>query len=312
VRRDDKLVGHTLATVNIDHSMAGSRTGALGFLEVEEDYESFRCLIEPAIDWLRNTAGVQRIWASMNFDIWQGYRLMTRGFETPAFFGEPRNAPWLPEFLNRLGFSVRKRWFSFTTGGDFLADRALYFRPRYESAIADGYTFDALRLKNETEIAALHKSVCASFASFVGFTSISLAEFEKIVVNYLRFVGAQHSTMLRTPDGAIAGFSIAFPDPSDSIRNLRGRDDWLHRLKLLRKPSSRAAVHYMIGLLPEMGALRRGLGGALFYKTMQMLIEGNFESVTFALVSEDSPARYLAMDRAEIAERKYALFELRG
>jgi len=311
VRRGETLVGHLLATVNTDQSTPESRTGALGFLEVEEDYEAFRCLAAPAIDWLRGSGGVQRVWATMNFDIWHGYRLMTRGFDLPAFFGEPRNAAWLPEFLERLGFTVSKRWVSVTTGAEFLLDRAPYFRPRYEAAIAEGYTFEPLCLKKEAEIAALHRSVSASIESFEEFTPISLEEFKKIVVNYLRFVGAQHSTMLRTPDGTIAGFSIAFPDPSDSIRKLEGRDDWLHRLKLLRKSPSRTALHYMIGLLPGADLLRGGLGSALFYKTLQMLVEGGFESTTFALMSEDSPARYFAMDQVEIAQREYALFELR-
>ena len=50
--------------------------GTLGFLECEQDYETFRRLLEPALCWLDSSAGVRCVWATMNFDIWHSYRLM--------------------------------------------------------------------------------------------------------------------------------------------------------------------------------------------------------------------------------------------
>jgi hypothetical protein len=66
----------------------------------------------------------------------------------------------------------------------------------------------------------------------------------------------------------------------------------------------------MIGVLPEIRAARPGLGRALLYRTLQLILEGGYESAIFALLAEDSPARHFAMDQVEIAEREYALYQL--
>ncbi len=309
LRHDGRLIGHVLATINADLQTQTMKTGALGFLECEKDFVAFSRLLEPAIDWLR-CQGVGRVWATMNFDIWTGYRVMTRGFEVPAFFGEPRNTTWLPDFLQRFGFTARKRWVSVTTGRDYLAGRVEDYRPAHESALADGYTFEKLELRDDEAVAALHQTVSTAFANFEGFTSISLADFRSIVGRYLRFVGTELSTAIRAPDGRFAGFSVAYPDPSESIRGLEGRDDWTHRLKLMRRRSPTQALHYMIGISPELLARRSGLGGALMYRTLQLILDANYQATLFALLSEDSPARHFAPDQVAVAEREYALFEL--
>lgn len=312
LRRGGTLVGHVLAIVNTNLVTPGGKVGALGFLEVEPDYELFRKLLDPAISWLRSTAHVQQIWATMNFDIWHSYRVMTRGFDQPAFFGEPRNGPWLPKYLEQLGFSVSKRWVSVTTSREFLIGRAPHFRPQFESALADGYVFERLRLKDAEELADLCTAVSMTLEEFDGYTPISRHEFDALVGAYLRFTGTELATVLRTPDGAFAGFNIAFPDPSEALHKLAGRDDWLNRLRLLRRPTPHRALQYMIGVLPEIRAARPGLGRALLYRTLQLILEGGYESTIFALLAEDSPARHFAMDQVEIAEREYALYQLGG
>jgi len=310
LRRGDTLVGHVLATVNKDLVNSGGKVGALGFLEFEPDYELFRTLLEPAISWLQSAADVRQIWATMNFDIWHSYRVMTRGFEEPVFFGEPRNGPWLPQYLERMGFSVGKRWVSVTTSRDFLIGRAPHFRPQYESALADGYVFERLRLKDAEELADLCTAVSTALEEFDGYTPISRHEFDALVGAYLRFTGTELATVLRAHDGAFAGFNIAFPDPSAALQKLAGRDDWLNRIRLLHGPPPHRALQYMIGVQPKVRAVRRGLGSALLYRTLQLILEGGYESTIFALLAEDSPARYFAMDRVEAAEREYALYQL--
>ena len=310
LRRDDRLVGHVLATVNKDLVDPAGKTGALGFLEVEPDYELFRRLLEPAISWLQSAADVRQIWATMNFDIWHSYRVMTRGFEEPAFFGEPRNGPWLPKFFEQLGFSVKKRWVSVTTSREFLIGRAPHFRAQFESAVADGYQFERLRLNDTEELDELCGAVGMALEEFDGYTPIARREFDTLVGAYLRFTGTELATVLRTPDSAFAGFNIAFPDPSEALHKLAGHDDWLNRLRLLRRPPPHRALQYMIGVLPEVRAARPGLGRALLYRTLQLILERGYESTIFALLAEDSPARYFAMDQVEIAEREYALYQL--
>jgi hypothetical protein len=66
-------------------------------------------LLEHAIEWLREKHDLQRIWAPVNFDIWHGYRLMTRGFEEKTFYGEPYNKIYYPGFLAALALPPERR-----------------------------------------------------------------------------------------------------------------------------------------------------------------------------------------------------------
>jgi len=310
LRQGSKLVGHVLATVNADLVDPAGKVGALGFLAVEPNYELFSQLLKPAISWLASTIQVRQVWATMNFDIWHGYRVMTRGFDQPAFFGEPRNGDWLPGYLERMGFSVSKRWISMTMNRQFLVSRAPAFRSGFESAVADGYRFERLYLRKAEELTDLHRTVSRTLEAFEGYTPISRDEFETLVGSYVRFAGTELASILRAPDGTFAGFSIAFPDPSDALRKLNGRDDWLHRLRLLRRTPPNRALHYMIGVSPEERALHVGLGKALLYHTLQLILDGGYEHTTFTLLAEDSLARYFAMDQVATAEREYALYRL--
>lgn len=294
LRRVGKLVGHVLATVNRDLVDSGGRVGALGFFEVEPDYELFRGVLDPAVHWLKTEAGARQIWATMNFDIWHGYRMMTRGFSKPAFFGEPRNPRWLPEYFKRAGFIVKRRWISTTADRESLIRQAPIFRRRYESLLADGYRFERLRLQDDTEIAALHRAVDLAFGSFYGYTPISPDVFKALVVRYLRTAGTELTTALLAPDGALAGFGIAFPDP----------------FAPLQKPASPRALYYMLGVPTGRGSSGRGLGIALHYKTLRLIIDGGYEHTTFALMAEESStARYFGMAQEGTPEREYVLFQ---
>ena len=309
LKQGNELVAHVLATVNHLHVASGERVGALGFLEAEPDYRIFEQLITPALHWLEREAFTTRVWATMNFDIWHGYRVMTRGFELPPFFGEPRNGPWLPEFLERAGFRSIKHWVSATTSRAFLVGRVGYFKQRYDQALVDGYRISPMMLKQTAQIADLHRAVSAAFDSFEGYTPITEDAFEALVGSFQRLTGTELATVLEDPAGHMAGFSIAFPDPSGILRRLDGHDGWLHRWRLLFRPASERALHYMIGVLPEARAAHRGLGSALMYDTLCRIISGNYPRTTFALMADDSPARYFAMDQAEAAERAYTLYE---
>lgn len=93
------------------------------------------------------------------------------------------------------------------------------------------------------------------------------------------------------------------------LRRLNGHDGPLHRWRGLFRPASDRALHYMIGVLPHARAAHPGLGSALMFDTLSRIIERGYPQTTFALMAEDSAARYFALDQAETAEREYALYE---
>ena len=109
------------------------------------------------------------------------------------------------------------------------------------------------------------------------------------------------------PDGALAGFAIAYPDHARALRAMRGRDTPAARLRFWwRSRSCRRAVFFMIGVTAA--EARRGLGRALLHACLRELLAAGYDSVVFALLAEDSPGWRLLGGQREQARKQYALF----
>ena len=111
-------VGHVSAFVNGDvRDRDGTPVGAVGFFECIEDRALAAELFGAARAWLEVEHGLCRVWGPMQFDIWHGYRLLTRGFDTEIFFGEPYNRPYYAALFGHGGFAPRKTWSSVEVSG---------------------------------------------------------------------------------------------------------------------------------------------------------------------------------------------------
>src|SRR4029077_4517372 len=133
-------------------------------------------LLLSAVEWLRSEHGVQRIRGPLNFDIWHGYRFMTRGFERARFFGEPCNPPYYPDLFKRSGFAVCRRWSSFELPGS-LPPSGLSSAGglSWRDFVARGYRFEAFGHRPFAEsVGLLHQVLLQSFSSFPGYTPIPL------------------------------------------------------------------------------------------------------------------------------------------
>jgi hypothetical protein len=139
-----RIVGRISAFVNSDlRDRDGTPAAAIGFFESVEDNAIARGLFDSAAGWLRAEHGIRRIWGPMNFDIWHGYRLMTRGFGQKSFYGEPYNKVYYPALFERYGFARRQYWHSVElTGQGPLEKMIAPGAARYDKLIEQGYRFE--------------------------------------------------------------------------------------------------------------------------------------------------------------------------
>jgi len=287
--------------------------GTLGLFECVEAEEAASPLIERAVAWLRNEHGIRRIWAPMTFDIWHGYRLMTRGFDTEPFVGEPRNPPYYPAFFERSGFTLRKRWHTVElTDRQSLERLKRPSRERYLEILNEGYRFRPINPHDSEQMSALCQMVVASFQRFLGYTTPPTAVIEELATVACRMTGAALSCLAYDPCGVPCGFGIAYPDPSAAVRAMRGRSGIWSRLKFLvnRSRHGNRVIFYLLGITPQEFGRRHGLGRALFYTTLDKSLQSNLGGVLLAIIADDSPARSLIGSFMELADREYALYEM--
>ena len=104
--RDGRVVGRVSAQV--DHAFNryhGNRWGMFGFLEVEDDDEAFRALLDAAAAWLEGR-GRDHMIGPMDFTINDESGVLIEGFDREPFVKQP----WHPPYYRRLceGNGLRK------------------------------------------------------------------------------------------------------------------------------------------------------------------------------------------------------------
>jgi len=308
-----RVVGRITASISGDPKhAAGAPLGSLGFFEAENDSRVAEDLIGAAVQWLR-AWGAGRIWGPMNFDIWHGYRLMTGGFGSRIFAGEPYNKPYYPELFDRCGLAAKFRWHSFDIQDSLDQER---FRRRGIERRSEftelGYrfvSFDTRRMG--TELGKLHDLVSRSFAHFPGFTPISAQEFTRLSMPLRYALLPGFAAFVHNPEGGVCGFVIMPLDLSDPLRAMRGRGDWLSRLKFFgARRGVRSVLLHSAGLIPEEAKKHSGLGAALIAHVTDSLLQRSYRPSIAALVGETSASRRHLNRYAAAATREYTLFEV--
>ncbi len=298
-----KTVGHVSAFVNVDlKDRDGASVGSLGFFECVDDYAVAEDLLNQAIGWLAKENNLHRIWAPVNFDIWHGYRLMTRGFSERTFYGEPYNKHYYADFFTRFGFSVKKIWDSLEIKGRVMLENTIArFEPRYQSILQKRYRFESIDLKEAIKSQQLYEVLLRSYQNFLATTPFDFDDFDRLLGRYLQTFETHFVNLVYDPSGNVAAFSVAYPDYADALRAAR-----LH----LQPGLPDRVIFYMIGATPEEVERRHGTGSAIFYYTMRQILDAGFDTVLFAIIADDSGGRRHVSQQIHLAQRSYALYEV--
>jgi hypothetical protein len=308
----DRPVARCLASVH--HGLAdrdGTRVGAIGFFEAEEDYAGAEAVLAAAVRWLREEHGIRRVWGPLNFDIWHGYRFMTRGFGKERFHGEPYNRAYYPELFERFGFARRQRWNTFeigTRGLDRLLERG---GARTGALLARGYRFERFDLARfDAFLARLHDVLTRSFSSFLGYTPIALPEFRRLLALARWAVHTESSTFVYDERGALAGFAGVFLDLAQAVRAMRGEVGLGAKLRFLRhrRRAKRLLLH-LGGITPDEAARHSGIVPGAFHQVVGRLRAQGYETVLATLIARGNPVRRLYGEYAADDSREYTLFE---
>lgn len=290
----------------------GARLGTIGLFDCVDDYGVARGLFDAAIGWLKGSHGLTRVWGPMNGDIWHGYRLMTRGFDQAPFVGEPYNKPYYPRLFEQFGFKVKQEWDSVEIdGADLLHKMIERGRQRLDMLKAKGYRLETWSARRRTEqIHTLYQVLCESYGRFLGYTPIPFERFERIFEQLEPALDPDLFLLSWSPDGACAGFAVAFPDLAEPIRAMRGNSDLLAHLRFLAHRRHAHRLNFYIGgVTPQEEARGSGLGRAGFYYIINRGLEKGFTNLLLTLRLKGNKAHGLAARSGVVPQREYALYE---
>ncbi len=311
----DKAVGRISAMVNSNlKDRDGTKVGTIGFFECIDDYAVAHDLLQAAIGWLHEEHKLNYIWGPMNFDIWNGYRFMTRGFAEEPFLEEPYNKPYYPEFFERFGFTPKQHWDSIEVKGKealehLMAPKKTY----YDEFLSRGYQFKNLNMNSfDEEISKLHGVLTNSFGSFLAYTPISVEDFQQLFSTSRHAINPRLFKLVYDHNGSLIGFTGAFLDISEAVRSMHGHDGVIGKLHFMyhRKHVKRILLH-LGGYVSEGWRERAGLGRAGFYHMMRGIVDAGYEDVIIALMARGNKLQGMVKESKTAGHREYTLYELR-
>lgn len=309
-----KIVGRVSAIFNQDlMDKDGTSVGSVGFFECIDDFEVTRDLLDCAIEWLREEKKICRIWGPMNFDIWHGYRLMTKGFDQKPFYGEPYNKRYYPDYFVRYGFVPKYFWDSIEITKRGIFEKIISFGEQQQKFLADkGYHFRQPDVKQiRADLKGLHSMLTSAFKGFTGFTPIGIEEFRLLFEKIRLAFRPELFTVIYDENNVIAGFAMALLELSDALRSMKERDNLFARMKFIRSRKHVNRINfYLIGITPEEEKKKSGLGRAISSFMIRKILNMGFETIIFALMSKENRAHKLLGKHGQKSNREYALFEL--
>jgi GNAT superfamily N-acetyltransferase len=218
VFRGDKAVGRVTAFHN--HLLVNEklRFGLVGLFACENDVEAAKALMKAAADYLaeRNLTAIR---GPMAGDIWHRWRLMTRGFETDPFPGEPRNPKYYADLFSACGFAA-VRTYSTKLVTD-LEGQLARFAPSAALNTKRGYSFrNVTRADWEADMQHIYELCRHSFATRWSVTETTYEDFAEVYNRWLRRVGAEQIVLALDKSKAVVGLGLAVTAPADTL-NIR-------------------------------------------------------------------------------------------
>lgn len=309
-----KVIGRAIASLNSElRDKEGEPVGAIGFFEAINDYQVVKGLLDTAIDWLKQTGGISKVWGPMNYDIWHGYRFRTVGFDQEPFYGEPYSKPFYPEMFTRYGFTVKEEWDTVEVRGREILEKMIERgASRYRYLKARGYTFEKFNTNDwDNEVAKLHQVMLQSFSGFVGYTPISRHELAHLFRASRQALKPEMSIFARNESGKLAGFSAAYLELGDALREMRGKTNLPAKFRFLMRRRRADCINFYIGgITPEELSCRSGLGRAGFFYVINAAIQAGYDRLMLTLRLKGNAAHALAALGSPKPQREYALFEV--
>jgi hypothetical protein len=282
-----KVIGRISAFVNRDlHDRDGTPVGTLGHFECVDDYHTARALLDSAIRWLVDHHGLRRIWGPMNSDIWHGYRFKTNGFQETPFVGEPYNKPYYPEHFVRYGFSTKAEWDSLEVSGrGTISNMISRGESRYRLLRGRGYRFEHMHPSRQADdLPKLHQVLCSSFAGFLGYTEIPLAEFASLFERSSAAFDSDLAVIVYNEQNKLAGFAIACIELSEAVLAMGGKTHAWSRLKFAYYRNRARTV-------------------------IQQALDKGLDTILLTLRLKGNLAHGLAARSGCVPQREYALYE---
>jgi hypothetical protein len=252
--RDGRVVGRISAQYNLayDGQHPDEATGMFGFLEVEDDPEALRGLLEAAAGWLR-ARGRTRMLGPMDFTMNDESGVLIEGFDREPMIRQPWHPPYYQRLLEDAGLAKAIDLYMWELSiADRGSVRPILFRLAEEAETKHGVTLRKMTRRSlRRDLDAFGEIYNAAWAENWDFVPFSKADLDAYAQE-LQLVFDSDWFMVAEKDGEPIAVNITIPDINQVLKRMNGRllpFGWWHYLRR-RRIMDRVRVGFL-GVKPE-------------------------------------------------------------
>jgi len=222
--RDGRVVGRV--TAQIDHAFNDyhrNRWGMFGFLELEDDAEVARALLDAAAAWLR-ARGCERMVGPMDFSMNEESGVLIEGHEKEPLIRQP----WHPPYYQRLceGAGLEKAMDLYSWFLD-ISDREemlpILFELDESARNQHGVTIRRMsRRRLREEMDRFAEIYNAAWAENWGFVPYSKEDLDTYAID-MQLAFSRDWFMVAEKDGETIAVAITLPDLNQVLKKMKGR-----------------------------------------------------------------------------------------
>ena len=234
-RRGDRVVGRVSAQVDGAYDAEhGAGTGMFGFLELEDDPEVARALIETVQAWLAER-GRRRMIGPMDYTMNDECGVLIEGHEREPMIKQAWHPPYYQRLCEAIGLAKAiDLWMWELVIEDREKILPLIFELAEQCEVKHGVRLRHMRrrdLKKEIEVfGEVYNAAWKRNWGFVPYSESDLRHYAE----ELQLVFDKHWFMLAEKDGETIGIAITVPDINQVLKKMNGRIlpfGWWHFLR---------------------------------------------------------------------------------
>jgi GNAT superfamily N-acetyltransferase len=309
--RDGRVAGRVSAQIDTAYNRAHDNAwGMFGFLELEDDPELMRALLDTAAAWLRER-GRDLMLGPMDFTMNDESGILIEGYEWPAMIRQAWQPPYYRELCEGAGLEKAMdlfMWQLHITGRDrvlpIIWELADKLEPKHGIRIRK---MSRLRLRRELDaFAEIYNEAWSRNWDFVPYSKADLDAYaQELQLVYDRdwFMVAEDA------EGKTVGIALSVPDINQVLRKMNGRllpFGWWHYLN--RK---RIVNQVRVGFLGVRPAYQHtGVAAGLYAEHFDMAEQTRIKGGEMGWILETNKAMNRAMEGmgGEVV-RRYRVYE---
>jgi len=251
--RDGQVVGRIMGIINHRYNeVRHEKTARFGYLESIQDQEVVHALLSRVEQWAREK-GMTRIIGPYGFSDQDPEGFLIKGFEHRATIATYYNFEWLPEMVEKEGYTKDIDYFVYKIE---IPKEIPEIYVRVSERILKKGNFQLLEFKKRREIKPWVRPILSLMnetyieSNIYGYAPLDEKEMDALAKKYLPVLDPRFVKGV-LKDGQVVAFIIGIPDMTEGIQKARGRLFPFGFIHILRAQKKTKQLDLLLGAIKK-------------------------------------------------------------